>query len=237
MSFEEDFNVGVRRSGFDKNKIIIIISAIVGVNILAGAVLAWFFYYKSPTETEDLSGTTKYSEKNSSIVEEAETRDLTEGYFYSDERLDNEEFKETQIKQDKEESEIRHRNAKRMSDIKRLQYMMIMYLDKFGVYPDSYFSLSDLDDPVYNAILGIPKDPLDDSEYFYEKISDDQYHLGANLEIQKYGFEKQVLSGKFKGVNVVDLDDDDDIVTLNINGLDKNGCNGELDRICFDVTQ
>lgn len=120
------------------------------------------------------------------------------------------------------------RDARRISDIKQLQIAAELYYDAHGTYPTTINAVA----PDY--IFQIPSDPTTQTPYFYAVSSDGEtYHIGASLE----------------DLFASSLASDDDCNSLlgscgghtfakgNLfNGSDEQGCNGESDRACYDVT-
>ena len=69
------------------------------------------------------------------------------------------------------------RDARRISDIKNLQLALELHADdNDGNYAATLADLT----PTYISV--VPKDPLDDSDYFFGSDGTTEYHLGATLE-------------------------------------------------------
>lgn len=127
---------------------------------------------------------------------------------------------------------LRSRDARRVADIKQTQLALELYFDSHQNYP---VRLSDL---APKFIASIPTDPSDKNSYHYtyhtsSKGIRDMYHLGANME------QNRTLS------NDRDCNSLSNTCTTNpgswhtagaFNGSDAQGCGGERERYCYDVT-
>lgn len=111
------------------------------------------------------------------------------------------------------------RDARRVSDIGQIRIALEFYFDDNGTYPAS---LADLV-PAYIPSQSAPADPLDGIIYPYARFDNGtEYHLGANLEGD--------------GHSALSSDRDLDDISSEIDGGDDNGCDGEVERYCYDVT-
>lgn len=112
------------------------------------------------------------------------------------------------------------RDAKRLSDIKSLQFALELYFDQNKEYPNN---LSEL---VSDYIGQEPKDPLS-AKYVYAVCGtdNDSYHLGTSLEVD---------------VPLLDSDRDSDRgdCSLSFSGSDSSACviGGNQGIYCYDVT-
>jgi len=121
------------------------------------------------------------------------------------------------------------RDAKRVSDIKQMKNALELYFADYGEYP---ISIADL---VSEYLPDTPKDPYGDDYLYYPYISSTPsllgkcvilsqvciyYQLGTNLETKNHGSLKA----------------DSDIGLGHMSGDDLDGCSGETDRYCYDIT-
>src|SRR3989344_6677825 len=70
----------------------------------------------------------------------------------------------------------RSRDARRVADVKQLQLALELYFDANGGYPENLRELQPKFIPV------IPRDPVTQIEYIYEKRADGSYYMAATLE-------------------------------------------------------
>jgi hypothetical protein len=114
---------------------------------------------------------------------------------------------------------------RRRADIRTLQLELEFWYSDHRGYPSL---LTELLPGKYGSLLKILTDPLDKKPYFYIRIRETDYHIGANLE--------QRLEQRTDGLEKI-LAGDADFDSRSFSGFfgsDDQGCKGETNRYCYD---
>lgn len=122
---------------------------------------------------------------------------------------------------------IRARDARRIADVSHIKGALELYLNTNQKYPDSLANLTSTCGGGDPCMAAVPTDPVGGS-YFYCKISNNSFHIGTNLE---------------EAANP-NIESNSSHATTNpcptaggaaIIGTPTAGCDGTVDRYCYDI--
>lgn len=105
------------------------------------------------------------------------------------------------------------RDSRRIADLHNVMNALELYYAKYGYYPTGTFSSSSGWDTFVSTLTSagigvsrVPRDPLDNSDYFYRYGgTETDYVLGALLEQEDATLQEDVDGGSVYGVDCGDL--------------------------------
>jgi len=118
-----------------------------------------------------------------------------------------------------DDARTKGRDAKRVADIASIRVMLELYYDDHNSYPESLQVLL----TNFKLENKSSNDPSTNQPYFYTRCGTENYHLGANLEINN--------------INYLQVDNDKGPMCSadKIDGADNKGCDGANGLFCYDL--